>query len=276
MGEKIYTNNWISIYKGFYKTNFRVGPASYEDDRMHFNFCPTFIISLIGMVFTGLTFWSLFLIPFLFVGYGQIYMDLPFHSGIDDSEPPEYGFYLYSPSDKLVFTSFWLCLGKRKKCFYMPWDWDWVRTSALKKDGTWEHETKKDRKSFYDDEWKKILWIESYPYTYVLKKGKIQNRLAEIKVEEREWRWKGLKWLPFIRTINKTIDVKFKYNGPLKRYVILEKNGFKNPYFEDEVDEIGERTGSYKGGTTGCSYRMLKNETPLETLRRMEKERIFN
>jgi hypothetical protein len=40
-------------------------------------------------------------------------------------------------------------------------------------------------------------------------------------------------------------------------------------------DEVGERSGSWKGGTIGCSYEMLPNETPEQTLRRMEKEREF-
>jgi len=39
--------------------------------------------------------------------------------------------------------------------------------------------------------------------------------------------------------------------------------------------EIGDRAGSYKGGTVGCSYDLKPNETPLECLRRMEKERSF-
>jgi hypothetical protein len=38
-------------------------------------------------------------------------------------------------------------------------------------------------------------------------------------------------------------------------------------------DEVGERSGSWKGGTLGCGYEILPNETPLMCLRRMEKER---
>lgn len=40
-------------------------------------------------------------------------------------------------------------------------------------------------------------------------------------------------------------------------------------------DEVGERTGSWKGGTIGCGYNMLPGESPLDTLRRMEAERKF-
>jgi hypothetical protein len=276
MAEKVFKNNWISIYKGFDKTSFRVGPASYFDDRMHFSFTPSLFIPLIGIFFTGLSFWSLIWIIFIFIGYGHIYLDLPIRSGIDDSEPPEYGFYFYGEGSK-VFTSFWLCLGKKKKCIYMPWDLTWVRTSVLLRDGTsWEHSIIGDRKSFYEDKWKDIIWIETYPYTYTLKSGEIQHRNAEIKVEEMEWRWRALKWFPLINKKRKCIDVNFSYGGALERFVLLEKNGFKTPKSEKVTGEVGERTGEWKGGTLGCGYEMLPNETPLETLRRMEKERVFN
>lgn len=39
--------------------------------------------------------------------------------------------------------------------------------------------------------------------------------------------------------------------------------------------EVGERTGSWKGGCIGCGYQMNPNETPLQALRRMEAERKF-
>ena len=145
MSKPIFKNNWISIYPGLQKTSFRIGPASYFDDRAHIHIVPTVLIPLIGIFFTGLTLWSLLLIPFIFIGYGQCFIDLPIRSGIDECEYPQYGFYFYGEGGHL-FTSFWLCLGRKNKCFYMPWDWDWVRTSILKKDGNWEHETRKNRK----------------------------------------------------------------------------------------------------------------------------------
>ena len=87
---------------------------------------------------------------------------------------------------------------------------------------------------------------ETHPYMYILRSGEVQNRQATIKVETRRWqRW----WLPF-RRVSRTIDVRFD-------------------------DEVGERTGSWKGGCIGCSLEMLPNESPLDTLRRMERERKF-
>jgi hypothetical protein len=40
-------------------------------------------------------------------------------------------------------------------------------------------------------------------------------------------------------------------------------------------DEVGERTGSWKGGTIGCGYDMLPDESAVQCLRRMERERKF-
>lgn len=87
---------------------------------------------------------------------------------------------------------------------------------------------------------------ETHPYVYVLKSGATQWRAATIRPEQREWRrW----WLP-MRRVSTYIDVEFNA-------------------------EVGERTGSWKGGVTGCSYEMQPGETPAETLYRMQQERAF-
>jgi hypothetical protein len=91
---------------------------------------------------------------------------------------------------------------------------------------------------------------ETHDYTYTLRNGTVQHRKAKIGVEEREWRQKWLKWCPWFAKVSRTIDVNFD-------------------------DEVGERTGSWKGGCTGCGYDLRPDETPLECLRRMERERKF-
>jgi hypothetical protein len=145
----------------------------------------------------------------------------------------------------------------------VPWSLEWYRTSALKKDGTWEHEIYNDRipnpqkpnalirnsKNFYEEKWKDILWSESYPYTYKLQKGETQYRIATIRVEEMEWRLLWFMFLPIGKT-RKSISIDFD-------------------------KEVGEGTGSWKGGCMGCSYTMNHGELPEQTLRRMEKERKF-
>lgn len=87
---------------------------------------------------------------------------------------------------------------------------------------------------------------ETHPYHYCLKNWTIQERTATIQVESMLW---TRYWLPW-RMYRRSIDVKFN-------------------------DEVGERTGSWKGGTIGCGYDLRADEAPLECLRRMEKERKF-
>lgn len=87
---------------------------------------------------------------------------------------------------------------------------------------------------------------EVHSYSYLLRSGEIQVREATIKPERRVWtRW----WLPFRRD---------------EQYIRIEFNA-----------EVGERSGSWKGGVMGCSFQMLYGETPRSALRRMERDRTF-
>jgi len=207
---------WIQFYKGWGGIRLTFGSASYFDNRWHISIC---------------------------FGWGSLYINLPIYSKYDECDPPRYGFYYHA-------RAFWLCLGKKVKKYSMPYDQEWVRTSCLRVDGTWEHETKGDRKSFWEDKWKGVLWSETYPYTYILKSGEVQNRTATLRVEEREWRQKWLKWTKLFSRKSRTINVDFN-------------------------EEVGEQTGSWKGGCMGCSYQMKDGELPEQTLRRMERERKF-
>ena len=128
-----------------------------------------------------------------------------------------------------------------------PFRWHHIRHQVLTADGlwqdfvgSWEHEKTPDSRK-----------VEVFPYSYTLRSGEVQERSAAVYVERREWRPKCLRWLPLIRKIKTSIDVEFS-------------------------DEVGERTGSWKGGTIGCGWELRRNETPEQALRRMEKERVFD
>lgn len=177
------------------------------------------------------------------LGWGWIFIHLPFKSKYDECDPPSYGVYYFE-------NAFWFNLGRKVKSFDMPWAYEWVRTSVLLRNQTMEHETRGNRKDFYKEEWKKLIWYGNYTYNYTLKNGTVQERFAKVSVEEREWRQHWLHWTNKFAKIRKTINVEFS-------------------------DEVGERTGSWKGGTVGCGYEMLPKESPLACLRRMEKERTF-
>lgn len=132
------------------------------------------------------------------------------------------------------------------------WTWnipfitlEWVRTSVLLKDDTWEHTTKENRKDFFNDAWK--IKQKSWKYDYT---DKYDNSVVPttIYVEEREWRPKWLTWTKLFARVKRTIDVHFS-------------------------KEVGKRKGSWKGGTIGCGYDLLPGEDPLDCLKRMEKER---
>ena len=151
--------------------------------------------------------------------------------------------------------------GRHCKIIHMPWEWEWVRSSFLMPDGTsWAHELRGWRRSGHlgtDRERTHFLpstdlpqWSEKLPYRYVLRSGEVQNVEATIQVHEMEWRWRWLPWLAFPRMIRRSIDVRFS-------------------------GEVGERAGSWKGGTIGCGYDLRRNETPRECLQRMERERKF-
>lgn len=147
----------------------------------------------------------------------------------------------------LYDRSIYLNWGAKYKFVRLPWDFEHVRHEVLRPDGTWvpyvgcwEHGKEPDGRQ---------TWTA--PYSYKLKRGEVQERTATVYVEEREWRWRWFTWLPWPRIIRRSIAVRFS-------------------------DEVGERTGSWKGGTIGCGYEMKPGEQPLETLRRMERERIFD
>lgn len=185
-------------------------------------------------------------IAFLFF---QIFLSLPIKSKRPEScEYPSYG--ISFKGDRIFFTMFWIYCGMKTKIIDLPWAWQWVRTSMKRQDGTWEHEVKGDSKNFYEEKWKGILWEETHPYSYRLESGEIQERTATIQISEREWRWKWFKNFKWPCKISRSIDVRFN-------------------------DEVGERTGSWKGGCIGCGWDLREGQTPKEALENMMAFRKF-
>lgn len=103
--------------------------------------------------------------------------------------------------------------------------------------GSWEQDKQPDgREEFI------------FPYQYVLRSGQVQERQATVYVERMAWRPKWFEWTPLFEESRQSISVEFD-------------------------GEVGERSGSWKGGRIGCAYEMRPLETPEQTLRRMERER---
>lgn len=170
----------------------------------------------------------------------------------DNNQAFMYGFYFYGTRMGELKIGWGKEKDKKSVYLQMPWSWDWWSREVLDYDFNTVHkETKKDRRDYFANydkvqEIKKSVSKE-YPYRYVLKNGTIQDRIATVFVERLTWK---MKWFPFIKKVHTSIDVAFD-------------------------GEVGERTGSWKGGTIGCGYDLLPNETPEPCLRRMERERKF-
>lgn len=235
---------WVSFYpkrnKG-YGFKLTYDNNGYFDPRPQINTSVTTLLTLI------LPFISLWLLPIslilCFYDWGSLYIKLPYDTGRGNtSESKSYGLMFYH-FDSGFPNEFWV-RGFEKLSFYFPWYFKHLKTEYLLKDG-WKKEEKGD--DFWNsDKWSDKILYEEYDYQYNLKSGDIQNVKAKIHQVKRYWkRWFGLH--------------------VISRHVIeIEFN-----------EEVGERTGSWKGGCIGCSYEIKDGETPLECLRRMETERIF-
>lgn len=173
------------------------------------------------------------------LGFGQAFIPLGITPGpYEVGEEPSWGFEL-SREFGIVFH--W---GQRRKSFNWPF-----RRIVL----AWEFETT-------DGEWRPVMnsffgrraqaKAETCTYVYVLRSGSVQQRQATIFRERWTRSRHILHRLGWPKEVSYSIDVKFD-------------------------GEVGERTGSWKGGTIGCGYDMAPGEAPIDTLRRMERERRF-
>jgi hypothetical protein len=144
-----------------------------------------------------------------------------------------------------------LCWGARSKFLYLPWSWLWQKTEVLCWDKGFVVRESVRRNWRFSVRPGPAEWIWLTPYHYKLQSGQVQARLATVRVERRTWVWRWCAWLGWPRHIVTSISVDFD-------------------------EEIGERCGTWKGGTVGCGYTMQLGETPEACLRRMEIERLFN
>lgn len=167
-----------------------------------------------------------------------------------DSKTVQWGFYLYPNLHDWQDSCFFF--GRKDWRWYMPWTYAWESTEHLDQDLKTvivkEEKSNRNWDKYYEESEKyKKNYARTYDYTYNLKNGEVQQRKASVTIERRTWHMRGWPWKKKIIT---SIHVAFD-------------------------DEVGECTGSWKGGTIGCGYNLLPNETPEQCLRRMERERKF-
>lgn len=139
-----------------------------------------------------------------------------------------------------------LAWNERSRVIWLPWFNQVPQRHEVRRSdgswspfvGSWEQKETDGREEF------------KVPYTYKLKRGEVQNRMATVYVERRAWRPRWFTWTSLFEESRQSISVEFS-------------------------DEVGERSGTWKGGCIGCGYEMLPGETAEQTLRRMERERVF-
>ena len=206
-------------------------------------FAPRFGLEL--LIHQGFYFDSTYRISFC-LGWGEFHIKLPFKTKMEQHcDWPSYGF-------QIVNTSIWIrngdCEQNQDTRKLISWRIPFISLiydshEVQREDGEWvkyvpEYENPKVPDGRY---------IEVHPYFYILNNGTVQKRKASIFKERRNYHY---KWLPFLKKSFTVIDIKFD-------------------------DEVGERTGSWKGGCMGCSYNILPGESMVNCLRRMQRERKF-
>src|SRR6185312_124608 len=140
--------------------------------------------------------------------------------------------------------------GRHYSILHIPWsDWVQVAHEVRRPDGSWVPFVGSWEEGRNGKEPDGRLY-ETYYYKYVLRSGEVQHRTATISTERRTRKLRWFQWLPYAK-VTHSIDVRFS-------------------------DEVGERSGSWKGGTIGCGYELRPDETPRECLRRMERDRRFD
>lgn len=152
---------------------------------------------------------------------------------------------VWSKRNETVFSDPWWVRGVSFSI--NPFEWKFMRHEVRMADGYWALMPGHKLGESQSDPAPEIL---TYPYRYVLKKGTIRNRTATVSVERRAWRPRCMRWTALFEKVRTVIDVNFDA-------------------------EVGERSGSWKGGCLGCGYELRANETPEQCLRRMERDRKF-
>jgi hypothetical protein len=137
----------------------------------------------------------------------------------------------------------WLRWGLKSKLWNWPFHVFTLRYEYEDWLGEWQSVLRADRKANPPKLFK-------HPYTYVLESGEVQRRFATIHCTRHILGRHILHRLGWPKRTLTSINVEFS-------------------------EEVGERSGSWKGGCIGCSYPMRDGETRLATLRRMERERKF-
>ncbi len=160
---------------------------------------------------------------------------------------PSYGFSVHGRDLGGIHLNW----GEKYSIIHLPWEWNFYKRWEQVKLYNWNKDIPQEYAwievpQYGYDHGKIADKYQSY-YNYNLSNGELQTVIATYYVSKMEWRWRWLPFLPWPNLTKVSISVNFS-------------------------DEVGERSGSWKGGVTGCGHEMKKGESAEDTLRRMEKE----
>ena len=136
--------------------------------------------------------------------------------------------------------------GSRYKIYDLPWAWTHISREVRRADGsfapyvgTYERDKEPDGRE-----------LITFDYAYTLRSGEVQRRTAAVYVNRWTNSWRIFKRIPLFHFSSLSIDYTFS-------------------------DEVGEGSGSWKGGCISSGENMLPGETVEQTFRRMERDRKF-
>jgi len=247
-------SRWVTFCPKF-SNSLYLDQAGQFDERPQIVTGITQLLVLLAMpVLLVYSIYYLFLIPFIFFGWGELYISLPVRTGIQSWSSASWGFTYHS-------DTVWIYVGgddrgKSCKTIKMPWHSFWVRTSTKLKNGNWFHETIDRELDFMNEDIIAVGgygWLEKNKYVEVhpfLDKYNNTTVTATVSIIKREWRfyWPVLTKL-FVNNVL-TIMVEFD-------------------------EEVGKNKGSWEGGFVSCKYKLRKDESVLNCLKRLESKQPF-
>lgn len=174
------------------------------------------------------------------LGFAQVYIPLGIsRREYQVGEEPSWGFYM---AQEFGVVLHW---GQRRWQWDWPWTWHTLAYETMMPDGSWQA-----LRYSFGESGRVLPYIEVHPYTYTLRSGEVQYRKATVSKRRHVLCWRMFKALGWPRWIKESIDIEFD-------------------------GEVGEHSGSWKGGCIGCVYDIRPDETMGAALRRMEAERKF-
>ncbi len=227
---------WISFYPKIDEPQISLESNGYFDPRPQLTFTLTFVFAIIGTILTiyyGYGWFALLFVPLYIWGWGAVFINLPYDSGVDDCESVwEYQIQMCFRDGTYIPDLIWVVWGKNySKFFSIPFlTLEWYSTRYLLQNNNWGISGGEYKSQFeiWDENINQTKYKETFPFTYNSKYHGGQETTAECSLEIREWRRYGLRWTSFGNFVRPSLRIEFG-------------------------KEIGDKVSSWKGGVVGTS-----------------------